>query len=64
MFLKLKQWFYIAILKRRYVIGVDVSNGRDYGCQTEGYVDSKGIVHIKKVAYFDKTWVLFKVYKK
>ncbi len=52
MFLKLKQWLYTKILKRKYVVGVDPSNGEDYGCKTEGYIDKKGIIHIEKVTYF------------
>ncbi len=52
MIFKLKQWFLNKILKRKYIIGVDYSNDKDYGCKVEGYKDKNGITNIEKITYF------------
>ena len=52
MFYKLKMWFYTKILRRQYVMGIDYSNGKDYGCQVNGYRDKNNKIHITNVKYF------------
>lgn len=52
MIYKLKMWFYTKILKRQYVIGIDYSNGKDYGCEIERRKDKNGVLHITNVKYF------------
>ena len=52
MFFKLKIWFYRKILKRQYIMGIDRSNGKDYGCKVNGYRDKHGVIRITNVKYF------------
>ncbi|MCX7858386.1 MAG: hypothetical protein N2513_10500 [Deltaproteobacteria bacterium] len=48
------KWLFSKLLKRKYITGIDLGNGTDYGCKTEGYRDSKGVAHITKVTYMDR----------
>jgi hypothetical protein len=43
------KWILSKILKRKYFIGVDRSNGTDFGAECQGYVDKHGKAHITKV---------------
>lgn len=49
----IKKWFYTKILKRTYIMSIDLSNGKDYSCKVEGYKDSKGDIQFTKVTYFE-----------
>lgn len=46
---------YTRLIKRldpsRYVYGIDLSNGTDYGCKCEGYRTKDDKVIITKVTY-------------
>lgn len=46
-----KNWFFTKILGRTYICGVDFGNGKDFGCKTEGYRDTNGIVYITKITW-------------
>lgn len=36
------------LLKRKYFIGLDLSNGIDYSCKIYGYKDKNGIIYVNK----------------
>ncbi len=43
------KWISSKILKRKYFIGIDLSNGTDFGAECHGYVDKHGKAYITKV---------------
>ena len=51
MFFKLKRLFWIYILQRKEIIGVDINYGSDYGCETHSYRDKKGTIYVEKIKY-------------
>ena len=39
-------------IKQRYVLGIDYSNGEDFGCKAEGHIGKNGKIYITKVKWF------------
>ena len=39
-------------IKQRCILGIDYSNGEDFGCKTEGYIGKNGKIYITKVKWF------------
>ena len=45
---------YKKFRNRIRIIGIDYSNGEDYGCTTYGYIDVEGVRHITHVEWHNK----------
>ena len=40
-----------VLTSKQYIQGIDYSNGEDFGCKVEGYLDEKGVRYITNVEY-------------
>ncbi|HZJ98859.1 MAG TPA: hypothetical protein VFC79_02580 [Tissierellaceae bacterium] len=40
-----------VLTSKQYIQGIDYSNGEDFGCKVEGYLDEKGVRYITDVKY-------------
>jgi len=49
---KIKAWLCKYFIKQGYVLGIDYSNGEDFGCKAEGYIGKNGKIYITKVKWF------------
>ena len=39
-------------MKDKYIVSMDYSNGKDYGCKVEGYKDKDGKVYITNIKWY------------
>ena len=58
---RFKTWFCKHFIKSKYVHSLDVTNGKDYTCEVDGYRGKNGIIHIAGLRLYDKIWVLIRL---